>query len=396
MGCRISQRTGDEDEHATSCCCPQRCSRNDDEFESDSDIDPDNPETAFQRRNTEIALRQKTRFVGRVLFRGQTTAWQLGKFGKEGGLSSGGPLAGTYTCGQQTATIKRDNHYTPQIAEVMASTLINSVLPGRAARVELVRPAWSQVNQKDKERAWKDVYLASYHHLQFLDIMSEAATVKKAFGGSFNPVKYITPMLRAGRILESNFPEGCGLCNLQTLQQALIGDLLVANNDMHLGNMVLVRSPGTEPEVQAFDFGAAFNMEDGIIDARNNNHRVAFLFNYRGAIKTETVNHLANYPASWTIENVDFWKQVAMLPDFPADVWPRMFGELRNFFSDEILVKFLQKRVKVGQLSLSRPRPMNELLEILIKQFAALMQQRLQNFRNDALEMLHVLKADAD
>jgi len=318
------------------CHCPGPC-MGDGQFESDSsecgsESDADaNAESAFQRKSSEICLHRKTHSnTSRVMFRGQTTGWYLEKLGKQGGLSSGGPLAGTYISGKQRATIKRDSDYQPQIAEVLASRLINSILPGRAASVELVRPAWSKVKPKEEDGAWKDVYLASYHNLQFLDVLSEAAAVKDAFGGTFNPVKYTTPMLRANSVLESNFPEGQGLCNLQTLQQALIGDLLVANNDMHLGNMVLVASSGAEPEVQAFDFGAAFNMQDGMTDEKNNNHRVAFLFNYRGAIKSEMVSHLVNYPVSWTLENKAFWHQVAMLPDFPVDIWTQMFDELRR------------------------------------------------------------------
>eukprot|EP00928_Gymnodinium_smaydae_P027287 TRINITY_DN21145_c0_g2_i1.p1 TRINITY_DN21145_c0_g2~~TRINITY_DN21145_c0_g2_i1.p1 ORF type:complete len:491 (+),score=83.38 TRINITY_DN21145_c0_g2_i1:97-1569(+) len=367
----------------------------DDDDEEDDENNADSAEVPFRRskKRQQVKVNFLQRHVGKVVFRGKAD-WTLENAGKQGGLSAGGPLSGTYSSDSARAFIKRDANYRFQIAEVLASRLINAVLPGYAAKVDLVVPAWSNVRDKSHEHGWMDVYIASHHHPRFVEVFSEHEIVKNAFGGHFNPVKYGTPLRRAGSTLQSAFPNGTGLFSLQDLQKCLIGDLLIANNDSHLGNLVLFKKDDDQAlGVQAFDFGAAFNMEAGLIDARNCNERVGYSFHYRGAIKTEVINQIANYPASWTVESKEFWSIVATLPDFPTTIWREVFTELREHFSDIVLIKFLQKRVKVGNPSMPRTPPYDGLLEILVRQFAALMRQRLENFRNDALEMLHDLGA---
>merc|ERR1712037_955484 len=111
---------------------------------------------------------------------------------------------------------------------------------------------------------------------------------------------------------EKAYANGEGFFNVNSLQKALIGDLLVANNDMHLGNMILFGTPGQELSVGAFDFGAAFNMSKEHMEE----NKTVSLRAYRGAIRSEGVNQFLNYPSAWTTDSDSFWSEVANLPDF--------------------------------------------------------------------------------
>merc|ERR1712032_429451 len=104
---------------------------------------------------------------------------------------------------------------------------------------------------------------------------------------------------------------GSELFELESLQKALAANLLIANNDMHLGNMILYGNENCLPlRIQAFDFGAAFNMER---DARyrsccagglSRNHNVCYTQHFRGAITTEGLNRFHNYPKEWTEKSI--------------------------------------------------------------------------------------------
>jgi len=338
--------------------------------------------------NNEISLAEPmAEFVGKIFFKGlDGQGWALEKAGKPGGLSSGGKLAGTYTHHEQRAFIKRDSDLEPQIAEVLASRLMNAVLPGVAVFVELVKPEWSEVLNKDCVDSWRDVYVASHHHPQFVSVLSEHDAVKSAYGGKFEPWLFDTPLKRGDGYLEKAFPDGSGLFNLRSLQKALIGNLLVANNDMHLGNMILFGTPGEELSVCAFDFGAAFNMSGDL----SSNNSVS-LKAYRGAIRSEGVNQFLNYPVSWTSDSASFWTEVANLPNFAEEHFEEAFDELKMYYDDVVLIRFLRRRVMIGEKSDLDSSPADALLDAYIRQFRELMCLRLDNFKAEAPARLREL-----
>ena len=305
-------------------------------------------EIPFERSGglNELSLKLMERYKGHDIFKSRTpgggidrpgaprslsggSAWRLERVGKQGGWESGGQLSGIYMSSRgQRAFIKRDKVVEPQIAEVLASWLMTHLFPEVAVDVNLVVPIAGVDYAGDGyvPQRWQDVYLASFFNMRHVDVLADHERVKEAYGGKFQPTRFCTPALRGAQQLAKAFPNAGAnagesqLFDLECLQKALIGNLLVANNDMHLGNMILYKNAesGKPLCVQAFDFGAAFNFDEGFSDLGNSNQRVAYDFTIRGAIKTEVCNHLVNYPEEWTIKSEEFWKLVMTLKDFQA------------------------------------------------------------------------------
>jgi len=337
-------------------------------------------------RDGELRIQLFEKYKGSEVFASldRGSRWRLQVVGKHGGWSSGGALAGTYVSnddgyGQRRAFIKRDVSFEPQIAEILASRLMNDVLPGSAATTELVVP----IAQREKGN-WLDVYVASLYHPELAHVMSDHPVVKQAYGGEFQPVKYVTSVKRGRDELMKAYGDCKSLCDLTHLRKALIGNLLLANNDMHLGNMILYGKPEATLLVQAFDFGAAFNFDEGVAA----NMRVAWDAKFRGAIKTESCNHLRNYPKQWTFDSEDFWREVTLLGDFSQDIFKHVFDYLEMYYGCDTLNMFLKQRCKLGTHSQGLPTLSQEtLLSIYIRQFETIMRSRLAFFKAEAEEL---------
>lgn len=337
-------------------------------------------------------------YVGRPIFEGQDSArsqWVLKSAGKPGGLMSGGRLSGKYAkAGSATETereafLKRDNVVDAQIAEVLASRLINSILPGASTDVDLVKPIMGNASDT---RGWQDIYVASYVHPYFKSLLCDAPEIESAYSGiccrGFNPLMFITPLVRGGKALERAYPSGPQF--LATLQTALIANLLIANNDMHLGNLLLCYQSAERSEssmvVRAFDFGAAFNFSSGAKD-----DRVLYDASCRGAITTESVNHFMNFPERWTTDSEDFWKQVEGLSAFDDSVVNEAFDYLKAFYDESTLIRFMQERIFVGK-SLTEFEDDHARLNRGITEFSTLMRNRVDNFKSEATRQLHMLE----
>lgn len=133
-----------------------------------------------------------------------------------------------------------------------------------------------------------------------------------------------------------------------------------------------------------------------LFDASHCNHRVVYdpIKGIRGAIKTESVLHLANYPKIWTTKSPQFWEFVKDLNDFSETLWQDLIKYLKKYFSTGILLDFLQDRIMVGQKSKGEYRGQrpDDLLDICLGQFKIMMCQRLQNFREEAREQIYQLR----
>jgi len=191
------------------------------------------------RVSGELEIPRMSRYIGKApIFESPETKdlWTLAKAGKSGGLESGGALCGEYTTDGGRAFVKRDKSFEPQIAEVLASKLMNDLFPDSAVVCELLWPVSnSHSEQIEHKDSWLDVYVASRFHPRFSKIMADDERIKAQFGGSYDPLKSLLPGHGFDTKLKAAMDNVKPWFNMTSFRRTLIANLVIANNDMHLG-----------------------------------------------------------------------------------------------------------------------------------------------------------------
>merc|ERR1711862_930633 len=68
-------------------------------------------------------------------------------------------------------------------------------------------------------------------HPKFVSVLDSHEIIKKAYKGKFNPLLYVTPLMRGDDALRNAFGPSSGepLFDIASLRKALIGNLVIAN-----------------------------------------------------------------------------------------------------------------------------------------------------------------------